>query len=149
MDDQTEGKYQDIHNSNEIIIKEIIGKQLNDLKVHIVEPEYNIVFMQFDRSWYGINGAVGSEILEIKRYLKTKHVKNSEFKPYNDFLGHKISNCRFFGDVWNGYGLEFSFQGIFDKTIIIQSIYTGDNPTGFEDCLRLGIGHYYYNARNN
>lgn len=140
-------EYQKINNENKRIMKELEGKVLKEIRVHVVDPEYNIVFLIFESMVYAIHGRVGSEILGIYRIDKVENSYLNESKYeclYEIFQGHVISQVRIIGDVWNGYGFELSFEGIKDKTILIQSIYAGDKPEGYDDCLRLGIGFYSY-----
>ncbi|WP_105620031.1 hypothetical protein [Vallitalea okinawensis] len=130
----------------------IEGKILRDVLVHIVEPEYNIAYLVFDHYVYEICGLMGSEILGICEisYIDYKGKSNGrnikKFKPYEIFLDKEIVQVRIIGEEWNGHGFEFSFKEVYDKTMIIQSIYSGNKPDEFEDCIRLGIGQYYYSC---
>jgi hypothetical protein len=57
--------------------------------------------------------------------------------------------ARSIGSAWNGHGFEFSFEGLPDRTMIVQSIDTGERPADFADCLRFGIGYYFYDANSD
>ena len=60
------------------------------------------------------------------------------------FVGFEVVEVRPIGEAWNGHGFEISFKGVPDKTLILQSIYTGSEPKGFDDCMRIGVGNYVY-----
>lgn len=148
-----------MHDYNEIIeferdkISEIEGKILINFLVHIVVPEINIAYLFFADSIYAIHGAIGSEILQINRKETTdldyENIKIVIFEPYSIFLNKKINKVRSIGEEWNGHGFEISFEGLYDKSMILQSIYTGETPNGFDDCIRLGIGQYYYSCEDS
>ena len=55
-----------------------------------------------------------------------------------------MKQARAIGEAWNGHGIEISFSGILDRTLIIQSIESGDMPAEFADCLRVGVVQYTY-----
>ncbi|MCI3918974.1 hypothetical protein MO973_01865 [Paenibacillus sp. TRM 82003] len=148
MEDKINSDYSHIHKNNLEILEDITGKRLNKIKVHIVEPEINVLFMKLDTDWYGICGAIGSEILEIKKFDKSNHVETKPFEPFRIFINQTIHSCRILGSPWNGYGFELSFNKIRENTMIVQSVYVGEKPEEFEDCIRLGIGHYYYSNKD-
>lgn len=62
----------------------------------------------------------------------------------DQFVGLEVAEVRHIGEAWNGHGFELSFKGVPDKTLILQSIYTGSEPEEFNDCMRIGIGSYLY-----
>lgn len=131
-------------------LSEITGKVLVDFLVDVVEPEFNVAYLIFTDSVYAVNGAMGSEVITInKTDYKHLNIENRDlriFKPYLIFHNKKIIQVRSIGTEWNGHGFEISFEGIYDKSMIIQSIYAGDKPKEFEDCIRLGIGQYFYSS---
>lgn len=131
-------------------LSEITGKVLVDFLVDVVEPEFNVAYLIFEDSVYSVNGAIGSEIITINKtdynHLNIENRDLRIFKPYLVFHNKKIIQARNIGAEWNGHGFEISFEGIYDKSMIIQSIYAGDKPKGFEDCIRLGIGQYFYSS---
>ncbi|EIW15710.1 MULTISPECIES: hypothetical protein [Pelosinus] len=131
---------------------EIEGKVLVDFLVQVVEPEFNIAYLIFSDSVYAINGAYNSEVLSINRAVK-KDLRDMDsqlkrFEPYSVFINKKIVQMRSIGEEWNGHGFEISFAGIHDKSMIIQSIYAGDRANDFDDCIKLGIGHYFYSSES-
>lgn len=131
-------------------LSEITGKVLVDFLVDVVEPEFNIAYLIFTDSVYAVNGTMGSEVITInKTDYKHINIDNRDlriFKPYLIFHNKKIIQARSIGTEWNGHGFEISFEGMCDKSMIIQSIYVGDKPKEFEDCIRLGIGQYFYSS---
>ncbi|MDF2485628.1 MAG: hypothetical protein K0R46_1796 [Herbinix sp.] len=124
------------------------NKVLVDFFVDIVEPEINIAYLVFVDGIYAVSGAIGSEIITMIQtdsiHLQIENKQLKQFEPYSIFLNKKIIQVRNIGEEWNGHGFEISFEGMYDKTMILQSIYTGDNPEGYDDCIRLGVGQYYY-----
>jgi hypothetical protein len=50
------------------------------------------------------------------------------------------------GEAWNGHGFEICFEGLLGKTMLVQSIYAGEKPEGFDDCIRLGTGNYFWQS---
>ncbi|MDP2596396.1 hypothetical protein [Alteromonas stellipolaris] len=130
------------------LIEALEGSVLTKVLINVVEPEFNVVFLDTSNGVFAVQGESGGE------YLGIRHIKDMpslvseqgyiicEYPPYNAFLNHTICQIRQIGTAWNGHGLELSFQGITDQTMIIQSIYSGDKPKDLEDCLRLGIGQY-------
>lgn len=133
-------------------ISEIDGKLLIDFFVDVVEPEYNIALLVFDDSIYSVRGVIASELVGIDKLSKGDfdfmclNRNIMKFPPFDIFLGRKVFQARSIGSDWNGHGFEISFEGLFNRTMIIQSIYAGDKPEDFHDCIRLGIGNYYYSS---
>ena len=66
------------------------------------------------------------------------------YEPFECFVGKKIIQAHQIGEAWNGHGFELCFEKVPDRTMIVQSIYTGDKPDDFEDCLRLGVAIYQF-----
>jgi hypothetical protein len=130
---------------------ELEGKTLKQFLVQVVEPEFNVAYLIFeDGSAYAVQGEFGSEILSIHWLsaivAETKPGEKSRikrFRPFEQFIGRRIEQVRMIGEAWNGHGFEFSFEGIANRTMIIQSIYTGQPPDDLFDCLRMGVGQYY------
>lgn len=145
-------EYKDIIEQEKQKITLIEGKVLLDFMVDIVEPEFNIAYLIFTDSVYAIRGTIGSEVITINQIdysdIIFKNRQIIKFNPYSVFCNKKIFQARSIGEEYNGHGFEISFEGIFDKSMIIQSIYAGDKPKGFEDCIRLGIGQYFYTSEN-
>jgi hypothetical protein len=131
-------------------VKKLEGKTLSNFFAHIVGDQFNIAYLLIDTLVYPIHGLIGSEIIGIGETLEEISIINDkskdivEFPPFSTFYNKKICQIRMIGEAWNGHGFEFSFEDIYDKTMIIQSIYSGEKPEDYEDCLRLGIGCYYY-----
>jgi len=66
------------------------------------------------------------------------------FRPFDLFSGRRVTQARMIGEAWNGHGFEFSFEGLPNRTMIVQSICTGaDREQELHDCLRLGVGYYF------
>lgn len=127
------------------------GRTLRKCVVDIVEPEFNIIYLVFSNSIFAIHGANASEVIDIHQIDEIdsrlyKEGRAKEFSPFNIFLDRKICSARCMGEEWNGHGFELSFEGLLNKTMLIQSIYTGNQPLDLNDCIRLGIGNYYLSS---
>ena len=136
-------------------LAKIEGQILEKVLVHVVEPEYNALYLKFPDGWYQARGEIGSEILGFHKSseppIEDKSCHQSwigGYKPFEVFIGKKVVSTRHIGDAWNGHGFEISFEELPEKTLIVQSIYTTPKPPGFEDCLRLGIGNYSYTTES-
>ena len=133
-----------------LIMPELKGALILGIRINIVVPEFNVVYLNTDRGVFAIQGHVGGEYLGIVKldtfpeitYQDGYEVR--EYVPFQEFVGKIISQIRQVGEAWNGHGLELSFEGEFNRTMIVQSIYAGNRPDQYEDCLRLGIGVYQY-----
>lgn len=73
-------------------------------------------------------------------------IEKDFLRPDIEALPLEYVRDRTIGSAWNGHGVELSFVGVPNKTVIVQSIYAGNKPTDQEDCLRLGIGSYALTA---
>ena len=136
-------------------LQSIEGQVLEKVLVHVVEPEYNVLYLKFPDGWYEARGEIGSEILGFHKSseapIEDKSLPESWIGPYKQFevfIGKKVASTRHIGNAWNGHGFEISFEDIPDKTLIVQSIYTAPKPADLEDCLRLGIGNYSYTTED-
>jgi len=142
--------YNDIESLEKTKLEQLIGKTLKKVYVHIVDPDFNIVFLEFQDCILEFSGLIGSEMIglrhtendRLEELKETQIIK--DFEPFDIFLGKEIISVARIGEAWNGHGVEICFKGVYDKTMIIQSIYSGDKPEEFEDCIRLGIGNYFY-----
>ncbi len=143
-----EKKYQDCLIRNEELLTELQGEVLESLLINVAIPEFNVVYLKTKTQKFCIHGQAGSEYIGIYKIEEWPEEESDEtrvickYPPFEIFVGHKVSMARQIGSIWNGHGFEISFQGVYDKTLIVQSIYAGDVPAGLDDCLRLGIGHY-------
>jgi hypothetical protein len=134
-------------------LQSIEGQVLEKVLVHVVEPEYIALSLKFPDGWYTIKGEIGSEILGFHKSSGTLTEYRSwpmswlgPYQPFEVFIGKKVASTRHIGNAWNGHGFEISFEEVPEKTLIVQSIYTAPKPSGFDDCLRLGIGNYSYST---
>jgi hypothetical protein len=123
------------------------GQVLVDALVQTIDPEYNQVWLVFEDSTYVIYGRVGSEYLGIERGdvptgEEPEGVRIERHEPFTRFIGRRLLQARMIGEAWNGHGFEFTFEGLTDYSMLIQSIYSSPKPDRAEDCLRLGVGHY-------
>jgi len=138
-------------------LPEVVGKILTQALVQIVEPEFNVFVLVFADSAYAISGRVGAEVIGIHRLDTPPEEGTSSpitvtkpFKMFDLFLGRRIAQARMIGEAWNGHGFEFSFEGLPNRTMIVQSIYAGaENEQELHDCLRLGVGCYYLQDEPN
>ena len=130
-------------------IAQLEGRVLLRFLVQIVPPEFNVAYLGLDVGVWCIQGRIGGEILQIIPVEeipveKQEGVLVKSFEPFSIFLNRRIVQARSIGSAWNGHGFEFSFEGLLDRTMIVESIYTGEKAPGFEDCLRLGLGYYFH-----
>lgn len=130
------------------LLDDLEGALVARILVNVVIPEFNVVYLITDRGCFALQGEIGGEYLGIHKLddepieVKEDGYIISSYQPFSQFERRRIVAARTFGEVWNGHGFELSFEGIVDKTMLVQSIYSGEKPTELEDCLRLGIGHY-------
>lgn len=129
----------------------IRGQRLDAALANIVADEINAVHLLFDSVWYSAHGLIGSEVMGFKRrneqFCEEATNEGScvcKLPVLEQFVGLEVVETRQIGEAWNGHGFEFSFLGLPEKTLILQSIYTGSEPRDFGDCMRIGVGNYVY-----
>jgi len=134
-------------------LESIRGQTLNRVLVQAVNHEFNVLYLKFESDWFAVSTYIGGEILAFRkcevpneRIADDNSTRTLPFPQFDIFENRKISAVRHIGEAWNGHGFEFTFADLFDKTLIVQSIYTGGETQDFFDCLRLGIGTYFYDA---
>jgi len=127
------------------------GQRLDSALANVVADEINVVHLCFGGMWYSVHGLIGSEVMGFKRREQQFHeeVINEgsvicRLPVLEQFVGLEVVEVRQIGEAWNGHGFELSFKDVPDKTLILQSIYTGSEPKGFDDCMRIGVGNYVY-----
>jgi hypothetical protein len=131
-------------------IRALEGRTLREVVLQIIEPEINMVFLRFEEAWYAVVGQLGSELLQVYRHDGEPpddlgpSAWYERFDAAALFHGRMVQQARAIGAAWNGHGIEISFAGVLDRTLIIQSIYAGAVPTGFVDSLRVGIASYVH-----
>lgn len=130
-------------------IEKLHGALVEEIVVQIVDPEFNVLFLKTDRGAFAMQGAIGSEIVEVVALespfpeIATEEGMSVTRHPHFDrFISHRIESIREIGEAWNGHGYELSFSDIFDASMIVQSIYCSPKLEGLEDCLRLGVVSY-------
>lgn len=132
-------------------LEEINGQKLEAGLANVVADEINVVHLRFGGVWYSAHGLVGSEVMGFRR--RTEDFKEErpnegicicKLPVLEQFVGLIVAQARHIGAAWNGHGFEISFVGEPAKTLILQSIYTGSEPEGFDDCMRIGVGNYTY-----
>ena len=142
------------------LMPELQGATILDISVQVVTPEYNSLTIATDAGVFEFIPEIGGEIVGIHKIEKLPELgdyrehgdllfKKGHFQPFEAFIGKQIKHVRMIGEAWNGHGYEISFRGLYEKTMIIGSIYSGDTPKDFNDCLRLGIGTYYWDSEKN
>ncbi|WP_139045639.1 hypothetical protein [Vibrio cidicii] len=130
------------------LLNELEGALVISILVNVVEPEFNVVYLNTDKGVYALHGEVGGEYLGVRRLNELPDMTEQEgyiickYPPFSMFEGRTISQARQVGSAWNGHGFEFTFDGVFSKSMLVQSIYCGTKPDELADCLRLGVGHY-------
>lgn len=134
-------------------LESIKGRTLTRLLVNAVNHEFNVLYLKFEADWFAVSPYIGGEILAFQKCEAPSEGKADDrstrtlpFPQFGIFENRKVATTRHIGEAWNGHGFEFTFADLFDKTLIVQSIYTGGEPKDFFDCLRLGIGTYFYDA---
>lgn len=130
------------------LLEELEGTIILNILINVVDPEFNVVYLDTDKGAFSLQGEVGGEYLGVHRMNELPEITNQEgyiickYPPFEIFEGRTISQARQIGSVWHGHGFEFTFLGVLTKTMIVQSIYCGAKPEALEDCLRLGVGNY-------
>ena len=129
----------------------IKGQRLDQALANIVADEINVVHLLFGGIWYSVHGLVGSEVMGFIRRTEQFQEERINDGSYvgrlpilDQFVGLEVAEVRHIGEAWNGHGFEISFKDVPDKTLILQSIYTGSEPKEFNDCMRIGAGNYVY-----
>ena len=135
-------------------VSQLEGRVLKQFLTHVVDSEFNVAYLVLDDGAFAIQGRIGGELLQIVpvENLPAEGVEGNtavkSFAPFSIFLNRRIVQARSIGAAWNGHGFEFSFEGLPDKTMIVQSIEAGERPAEFVDCLRFGVGCYFYDAES-
>lgn len=130
------------------LLSDLEGAVLEAVLINVVDPEFNVVYLQTTQGIFALQGEVGGEYLGVHRLDAMPEVTNQEsyivckYEPFEKFVGNSISQARQIGTAWHGHGFEFTFNGCTNKSMIVQSIYCGSKPEQLEDCLRLGVGLY-------
>jgi hypothetical protein len=142
----------ELENEFRVAIKQLEGRVLREVRLQIIAPEINVVVLVTDDETFNIQGVIGGELLELvaasAREVQGPHAWYEGLEPAAKLLGSRIVQARAIGEAWNGHGLELSFEGVSDTTLVVQSIYSGETPPEFNDCLRVGIATYQYRSRH-
>jgi hypothetical protein len=152
---ETDYDYKSMIDEAASLLTQLEGRLLLQFLTHIVEPEFNAAYLVLEDGVFSIHGRVGGEVLQII-LVNEAPPESAEtnaavklFAPFSIFLNRRIVQARSIGSAWNGHGFELSFEGLPDRTMIVQSIYAGEKPPDFDDCLRFGIGFYIFDARSD
>lgn len=130
------------------LLCELEGATLRSVLINVIDPEFNVVYLETDKGIYSLQGEVGGEYLGVHELEELPDITSqdgyiiSKYPPFEIFVGKRIVQARQIGTAWNGHGYEISFSGMFTQTMIVQSIYCGSKPSELDDCLRLGVGNY-------
>lgn len=124
----------------------LYGKELESSFVQAVSDEINQVFLQIGGDWFVVVGKKGGESVEFIPSTDpiTLDLELRRMPMIAQFEGLKIAAIENMGNEWAGSGFQISFNEIYDKGLIIQSIYGGAKPENFDDCLRVGVANYIY-----
>ena len=131
-------------------IRAMEGMRLNEVTLHVVSSEINLVLLRFDEGSYAVYPWWGGELVVVMpwdREVPAELGPASWYQAYYEaapFIGRQVKQARAIGDVWNGHGIEISFSGELERTLVIQSIASGDLPEGYIDCIRVGVAKYTY-----
>ncbi|EON93687.1 hypothetical protein MARLIPOL_03250 [Marinobacter lipolyticus SM19] len=94
------------------------------------ETEHNVV-SRCEQWFFVIQGEVGGEFLGVHRKAEMPDITDQDcyivctHPPFEEFVGSLISHAGQMGSAWHGHEFEFTFKGIFGKSMLIQSIYCG------------------------
>jgi len=130
------------------LLSELEGCLLEAVLINVVDPEFNVVYLQTNKGSFSLQGEVGGEYLGVHVLDTMPEITNQDgyiickYEPFEIFVGRPISQARQIGSAWHGHGFELTFEGCPNKSMIVQSIYCGSKPDQLEDCLRLGVGFY-------
>jgi len=131
-------------------IRGLEGRRLLEVVLQIVGGEINVVFLRFEGALYAAYPWRGGELVQVvlwDKELPADLGPGAWYQPFDEagpFHGCSVKQARVIGTAWNGHGIEISFSGTLDRTLIIQSIESGEMPQEFSDCLRVGIAKYTY-----
>lgn len=84
--------------------------------VNIVEPEFNVVFLDADKGVFSLQGEMGAEYLGVRKLSLSPEQTDDEgyvaclYQPFEYFAGKKIIQAHQINEAWNGYGVELSFE---------------------------------------
>jgi hypothetical protein len=140
--------YEEYTKESSSLLSELEEATLLSVLINVIDPEFNVVYLETDKGIYSLQGEVGGEYLGVHELEELPEITRQDgyiickYPPFEIFLGKRIIQARQIGTAWNGHGYEISFGGMFIQTMIVQSIYCGDKPNDLEDCLRLGVGSY-------
>jgi hypothetical protein len=154
MRNEADGSFYDyggMESAADAALRSLVGRVLEGSLVQVVDPEFNVLYLLFSDQSFAIQGRVGGEVLEVVPMDARPAAGRLDdfttvvpFPAFEPFAGRRIASARTIGSAWNGHGFEFSFEGVYDRTMIVQSIHTGVEPPDFSDCLRLGVGTYHF-----
>lgn len=151
MQSSMEYDYEKIIKERSSDLESIKGQKLDSALANVIADEINVVHLLFGGTWYSVHGLVGSEVMGLRRraeqFVEESSSEGScvcKLPILEQFIGLEVVEVRHIGAAWNGHGFEFSFKDVPDKTLILQSIYTGSEPEDFDDCMRIGVGNYIY-----
>src|SRR5690606_22493847 len=119
------------------LMPELEGRILRQIRVNIVVPEFNVLFLGLGEQAYAVSGEIGSEILGISKIVGMPELTERDsrivrtFPLFDRFIDRRIKQVRMIGEAWNGHGFELSFEGLLGETMLIQSIYAGDKEKDF------------------
>lgn len=143
--------YESIIKENCVDLVSVKEKVIEAALAHIVTDEINAVHLSIGGTWYTVSGVMGSEVMGFaKRKEQFCEEQINEVSRVcrlpilEQFIGEEIVEVRQIGKASNGHGFELSFRGVPDRTLILQSIYTGAEPEDLVDCMRIGVGTYVY-----
>lgn len=145
-----EAKSAQVHAALEDSLRGLDGRRLLEVLIQVVEPEINMVFLRFEDALYAVvpwDGGALVQLTEWDNELPTDLGPGAWYQPFDQaaaFRGCSVKQARAIGCAWNGHGIEISFSGELSRTLIIQSIESGEPPRGFVDCLRVGVANYTY-----
>ena len=94
------------------LLPNLEGALVQTILINIVEPEFNVVFLDTDKGAYQIHGKVGGEYLGIENCSSFPEITNGDgyiicsYPPFSIFEGKRIVQARQIGTVWNGHGFE-------------------------------------------
>ncbi|WP_274361330.1 hypothetical protein [Paenibacillus thermotolerans] len=136
---------QSVHERNRMILKDIEGEVVKHISLHVEPPEIHTAFLHFEGFVLEVYCSIGSDLLTLEIAPRIQdEIVTIAYEPLHIFEGRQIIQARTIGEPMNGYGFELSFKGMLDRTLLLQSVYAGHKPDGYEDCLRIGIGHYSF-----
>jgi hypothetical protein len=117
--------YEQHTKESSFLLSELEGATLLSVLINVIDPEFNVVYLETDKGKYSLQGEVGGEYLGVHELKDLPEITDQDgyiickYPPFEIFEGKRIAQARQIGTAWNGHGYEISFDGMFTQTMIV------------------------------